>query len=191
MIDSGATVVIRPDSGEPVEVVSKVTNLLAAKFGVEENSKGFKVLKNVRVIQGDGVNPNSIAEILEDLTSQGFSASNIAFGMGGALLQKVDRDTLKFAFKCSAIERNKIWHDVYKDPITDTGKRSKRGRLDLVKEDAENGKTTYRTIRTDDLTRDGENPSSAMRIVYQGGELYNAADDTLDMIRKRAGGEFK
>jgi nicotinamide phosphoribosyltransferase len=48
-------------------------------------------------------------------------------------LQQLNRDTHKFAFKCSAIDRNGVWHDVYKDPITDTGKRSKRGRLGLVR----------------------------------------------------------
>lgn len=191
VIDSGATVVIRPDSGDPMEVMSKVVNLLAAKFGTTENSKGFKVLKNVRVIQGDGVNPDSIAAILENLAGQGFSATNIAFGMGGALLQKVDRDTMKFAFKCSAIERGGVWSDVYKDPITDPGKRSKRGRLDLIKHEDEQGKLSYETIRLDDIQRDGEHPTTAMRTVFQDGELYNAADDTLGAIRERASAEFK
>lgn len=190
IVDSGATVVIRPDSGDPKEVVSKVMNLLAAKFGTVENSKGFKVLQHVRVIQGDGVNPDSIAAILEDLAGQGFSATNIAFGMGGALLQKVDRDTMKFAFKCSAIERGGKWHDVYKDPVTDPGKRSKRGRLDLIKHEDEQGGLSYETIRLDDIQRDGDNPATAMRTVFQDGELYNAADDSLGAIRERASAEF-
>ncbi len=56
VIDSGATIVIRPDSGEPIEVVSRVAKILGEKFGTTINSKGFKVLKNVRIIQGDGVN---------------------------------------------------------------------------------------------------------------------------------------
>jgi Nicotinic acid phosphoribosyltransferase len=191
VVDTGATVVIRPDSGDPKEVVSKVTNLLSQKFGTTENSRGFKVLKNVRVIQGDGVNPESIAAILKDLADQGFSASNIAFGMGGALLQKVDRDTMKFAFKCSAIERAGVWQDVYKDPVTDAGKRSKRGRLDLIKENDEATGVRYRTIRFDDLQRDDTEVATAMRTVFQDGELYNAADDTLGSIRERAGGEFR
>lgn len=191
VIDSGATVVIRPDSGEPVEVVSKVTNLLAEKFGTGTNSKGFKVLKNVRVIQGDGVNPDSIAAILERLTGEGFSATNIAFGMGGALLQKVDRDTLKFAFKCSAIERGGEWQDVYKDPITDSGKRSKRGRLDLIKHEDADGKTKFETIRIDEVNRDDEPAAStAMRTVFQDGEIYELANDSLDVIRQRASAEF-
>lgn len=190
VVDSGATVVVRPDSGEPVEVVSKVTNLLADKFGTTLNTKGFKVLNNVRVIQGDGVNPDSIAAILANLTEQGFSASNIAFGMGGALLQKVDRDTLKFAFKCSAMMVNGEWRDVYKDPATDHGKRSKRGRLDLVKREGIDGEWSYETIRLEDVERNDIASSTAMRTVFENGELYPAADESLEAVRNRASKEF-
>jgi nicotinamide phosphoribosyltransferase len=190
VIDSGATVVIRPDSGDPQEVVSKVTNLLAEKFGTSVNSKGYKVLNNVRVIQGDGVNPQSIAAILESLVSQGFSATNIAFGMGGALLQKVDRDTLKFAFKCSAIQIGGEWQDVYKDPVTDHGKRSKRGRLDLIKIDDGAGNRTFETIRLDEVGRDDTPVRTAMHTVFQDGEIYYTGDESLERIRERASREF-
>ena len=61
----------------------------------------------------------------------GWSADNIAFGMGGALLQQVDRDTQKFAMKCSSALVNGEWIDVMKDPITDSGKKSKAGRVTL------------------------------------------------------------
>jgi nicotinamide phosphoribosyltransferase len=61
----------------------------------------------------------------------GWSADNIAFGMGGALLQQVDRDTQKFAMKCSSAEVNGEWIDVQKDPATDPGKKSKAGRVEL------------------------------------------------------------
>ncbi len=106
VIDSGSTLVVRPDSGDPVEVVSKTLHLLAERFGADTNGKGYRVLKTVRVIQGDGVNPVSIQAILDRMLSEGFSASNIAFGMGGALLQKCDRDTLAFAYKASAAKVN-------------------------------------------------------------------------------------
>jgi nicotinamide phosphoribosyltransferase len=98
------------------------------------NRKGFKVLNHVRLIQGDGVNETSIQEILERLTEQGFATDNVAFGMGGALLQQMNRDTQKFAMKCSAARINGQWVDVFKDPVTDPGKASKKGRLDLVRD---------------------------------------------------------
>ncbi len=178
VVDSGATIVIRPDSGEPIEVVSKVAAILAEKFGTTTNSKGFKVLKNVRIIQGDGVNQESIRAILERLKTEGFSASNIAFGIGGSLLQKISRDTLKFAYKCSAIVTDGEWRDVYKQPITDAGKNSKRGRLDLILKHG-----NYETVKLEaDEEISAEN--SALRIVYENSEML--IDDNLEAIRKRA-----
>jgi nicotinamide phosphoribosyltransferase len=131
VIDSGATVVIRPDSGDPVVVNCKLIEILGKKFGYTTNTKGFKVLNNVRLIQGDGVNELSIRSILGAFMAMGWSADNMAFGMGGALLQQVDRDTQRFAMKCSAAEINGKWIDVVKDPITDSGKKSKAGRVKL------------------------------------------------------------
>lgn len=179
VIDSEATVVIRPDSGDPEKVVSRIMHILASKFGTTTNTKGFKVLKNVRVIQGDGVNEQSIGEILQRLKNEGFSASNIAFGIGGSLLQKVNRDTLKFAYKTSAIVVDGELRDVYKQPITDAGKNSKKGRLDLIKD--ESGE--YKTVRLPDVeTLSAE--KSQLRIIYENGELL--IDDNLEEIRERA-----
>lgn len=133
VIKSGATVVIRPDSGHPATVVLRSLQLLDKKFGSSYNTKGYKVLNYVRVIQGDGINEDSIREILETATKAGYSASNIAFGMGGALLQQVNRDTQKFAFKCSEVTVDGVRKGVSKSPIDDPGKASKKGRPDLVR----------------------------------------------------------
>ncbi len=131
VVASGATLVIRPDSGDPETVCRKLVQILANKFGYTTNSKGYKVLNNVRIIQGDGVNEHSIRMILGGFQAYGWSADNIAFGMGGALLQQLDRDTQKFAMKCSSACVNGQWIDVQKDPITDQGKKSKAGRVTL------------------------------------------------------------
>jgi nicotinamide phosphoribosyltransferase len=131
VIDSGATVVIRPDSGDPVDINRKLIEILGAKFGYTTNAKGFKVLNNVRLIQGDGVNELSIRSILGAFMAMGWSADNIAFGMGGALLQQLDRDTQRFAMKCSSALINGEWVNVQKDPATDPGKKSKAGRVTL------------------------------------------------------------
>jgi nicotinamide phosphoribosyltransferase len=144
VVDSGATVVIRPDSGDPVEINRRLVEILGEKFGYTTNTKGFKVLNNVRLIQGDGVNELTIRSILGAFMAMGWSADNMAFGMGGALLQQVDRDTQRFAMKCSAMSRRvetglredgifgkEEWFDVQKDPATDPGKKSKAGRVTL------------------------------------------------------------
>jgi nicotinamide phosphoribosyltransferase len=133
VINSGATVIIRPDSGNVRTIPLETIERLGAKFGYTMNAKGFKVLKHVRVIQGDGIDgPGVIGDILESLKQAGWAADNLAFGMGGGLLQIVNRDDMKFAMKCSAIMIDGKWHEVFKDPKTDPGKQSKRGRLVLV-----------------------------------------------------------
>lgn len=175
IIESGATLVIRPDSGVPHEVVLKTVQLLDAKFGSTVNSKGFKVLNHVRVIQGDGIDVHSIEAILSTLVGQGFSATNIAFGMGGALLQYVNRDTQRFAYKCSAALVDGEWRDVYKDPVTDPGKTSKKGRLELCDVADE-----YRTMRMDDSQY--EHHLSVMHTVFENGEVTKRW--TLNDIRE-------
>jgi nicotinamide phosphoribosyltransferase len=134
VLDSGATLVVRPDSGDPADVVAKCLRILDKYFGHTVNAKGFKVLNNVRVLQGDGINHQTIRSILYTITLAGYSADNVAFGQGGALLQMVNRDDQKFAMKCSAAFVNGEWVDVFKDPITDKGKRSNKGKLKLVKD---------------------------------------------------------
>lgn len=138
VLERDGCLVVRPDSGDPPVIVLAVLQALGEQFGTTYNDKGYKVLNpKVRVIQGDGVNIDSIYEILRRMDEQGWSADNVAFGMGGALLQKLDRDTLKFAFKCSYVNGaygHGYWErDVYKQPVTDAGKDSKRGRLRLVR----------------------------------------------------------
>jgi len=127
------TLVVRPDSGEPIEIVMQVLETLGEAFGFEVNDKGYKVLPpQIRVIQGDGVNLEQVKDILEEMKRARWSADNIAFGCGGALLQQLNRDTLKFAFKCSNITINGEEQPVWKDPITDPGKVSKKGKFKVV-----------------------------------------------------------
>lgn len=175
--NTGGTLVIRPDSGDPVAIVTETIERLMSKFGFSVNSKGFRVLPAcVRVIQGDGISLQSMEQILEAMKAREQSADNIAFGMGGELLQKVNRDTQKFAMKASAVQVNGQWRDVFKDPITDSGKRSKRGRLALVR--GING--NIETVREDAL----ESRENLLTTVFRNGELLR--DWTFEQIRERA-----
>jgi len=124
-------VVIRPDSGDPVKTTFKVLEILGEKFGYTTNSKGYKVLPPcIGVIWGDGIDYNGINDILKYVAFNKWSAENLVFGMGGGLLQKINRDTQRFAFKCSAQKRNGEWVDIFKNPL-DQSKASKKGRLRL------------------------------------------------------------
>lgn len=159
VIAGGGTLVVRPDSGNPAEVVTDVLNRLADAFGYTINEKGYKVLNHVRVIQGDGITSQTIQAICFSASMSGFSTDNITFGQGGALLQGVDRDSLKFAMKCSAAKINGKWVDVYKDPIDDKGKTSKKG---LV--------TTYRNADGDLVNGVLDWMEPALVIHYRKGE---------------------
>jgi nicotinamide phosphoribosyltransferase len=171
VLDSGATIVVRPDSGDPVKVSVDCVKILYKKYGGRINSKGFKVLHDsIRVIQGDGVNPQSIESILKNLLAAGYSAENMTFGMGGGLLQKLNRDTQKWAMKCSAIEINGVWRDVYKDPITDKGKVSKRGRITLAQQSYW-GEGALVTLRERDIHLATGMGQVVLKEVFRDGEL--------------------
>jgi len=177
VIDSGATIVIRPDSGTPHEVVLRALEMLDVKFGHTLNRKGFRVLNNVRVIQGDGITPDTIQIILDHAAEAGYSASNIAFGMGGGLLQQVNRDTQRFAYKCSAVLFGGGWVGVNKDPITDPEKASKMGRLTLWKVGE-----AYRTGLVNEAWAD--NKIDVMETVFDHGKVFFRG--SFDDIRARA-----
>eukprot|EP00118_Oscarella_pearsei_P006867 m.32025 g.32025 ORF g.32025 m.32025 type:complete len:477 (+) comp31589_c0_seq2:59-1489(+) len=168
--------VIRPDSGDPAKVVCKVLELLGSKFETTVNSKGFKLLPSyLRVIQGDGISYETVGKILEAMKQSRWSADNIAFGSGGSLLQRLDRDTQKCAFKCSYAEVDGKGVNVFKEPITDLGKKSKKGRLTLEIHDGQ-----YQTVQ--------EGAGSAERdllvTVFENGELKK--DYSFEEIRRRA-----
>lgn len=179
IIDSKCTVIIRPDSGIPKDVVLNCLNILSDKFGYTLNKKRFKVINhNIRIIQGDGVNEKSIEEILSNAVDHGFSATNIALGMGGYRLTQLNRDTNKWAMKCCSVTTNKKEIDVFKDPITDIGKRSKKGRLDLIL----NAQNQYQTIQLS--PGQISHPNSVMETVFENGEIKK--EYSLDEIRDRA-----
>ena len=114
------------------------------------------------------------------MIAAGYSLDNIAFGMGGGLLQAWNRDTLKYAMKASAREDTAgVWHDVFKDPISDRGKVSKRGRLGLIKE-CGIGSCGYKTVAKEIADQKG----NLLRTVYRDGKLL--VEDTFETIRDRA-----
>lgn len=168
-------VVIRPDSGNPSYVVRRLLRILGEKFGVTRTEKGFKVLNpKVRLIQGDGIDLATLTVILNDMLAEGWSIDNIAFGSGGGLLQKVNRDTCRFAMKCSAVQVNGVWVDVMKSPVGDATKKSKPGRLIL----AHLPEKGYFTATEDSVYR------NQLETVFQNG--MQMTSDTLALVRQRA-----
>ncbi|CAN5474969.1 nicotinate phosphoribosyltransferase [soil metagenome] len=182
ILQRNGTLVIRPDSGDPVQTLLKVFEILFDRFGSTTNSKGYRVLpKQVRVIQGDGIDHESISLIYKSLKAKGISAENLLLGMGGALLQKVNRDTQKFALKCSYAEVNGEKVNVRKSPMemnelgqmTKSFKASKAGRLKLVHTDG--------GLKTVEENQSGED---VMKTVFENGEIKKIY--TFEEIRERA-----
>ena len=177
ILNGDFTLVVRPDSGNPIKTPARVIELLWEKFGGTVNSKGYKVLhKNVRVIQGDGINLESLENILILVTGMGFSAENLAFGMGGGLLQSVNRDTLKFAMKTSAVQINNEWKDVWKQPVNEPFKKSKKGIQAVIKQSGR-----FKTIPFSSLGRD----KNYLKKIWKNGS-FTGKEETFEEIRKRA-----
>ncbi|HEY2837546.1 MAG TPA: nicotinate phosphoribosyltransferase [Pirellulales bacterium] len=168
--------IVRPDSGDPPTVVVRVLELLGDAFGSSINSLGYRVLNpRVRVIQGDGIDRAMLVKILQAVEANKWSADNIAFGSGGGLLQRLNRDTCRFAFKCASATVNGGERDVFKQPVTDAGKRSKAGRMKLIERGGD-----YVTARDD-----GTSPEpDLLKEVFVDGEI--TAEMNWEAIRARA-----
>ncbi|KAJ3075262.1 hypothetical protein HDU98_008738 [Podochytrium sp. JEL0797] len=134
-IGKGGFLVLRPDSGDPVAVVLEALRNADKVFGHITNSKGYKVINGCSVIQGDGIGYNTIGEILVAVEAAKYSAQNVTFGMGGGLLQKVNRDTMSFATKlCHVQYKDGTIREVMKMPKTDMAKISLPGELGVSKD---------------------------------------------------------
>jgi len=186
IVASGGRLVIRPDSGDPEEIPITIIRMLMDAFGYTVNGRDMKVLPPcVRVLQGDGINEESIGRILANVEAAGFSTENIFFGMGGALLQHCDRDWMKFAMKASAIKINGNWQDVFKDPITDPGKTSKKGRISTVYDPSIKKGNKVVTKRLEDIK---DTDVDLMEIIYEPGFQI---DKNFDELREQSGKSFE
>lgn len=181
IIRSKAKVVFRPDSGDMLEVVPRLLRMQENAFGTTTNDKGYRKINHVGIIYGDGVDRLNMLTMTGNLLAMGYTADCMVFGSGGALLQKVNRDTLKFAQKGSALlYEDGTWEGISKDPVTDPGKRSKEGVL-----------TTARSKMTGELiaARLDLGPLDASFedlhvLVYHTGKFFNKT--TLAEARTRA-----
>ena len=185
IIASKAKVVFRPDSGDMLEVVPRLLRMQEAAFGTElvkgQGGITYRRIKHVGIIYGDGVDRLNLLTMLGNVLAMGYTADVIVFGSGGALLQKVNRDTLKFAQKGSIL----IFEDgttlgIAKDPVTDAGKKSKEGLMTTVRVKA-TGETKPARL---DLGPLGDDVEDLHVLMYHTGTFYNKT--TLDEVRARA-----
>ena len=172
--DGGAhMVVIRPDSGDMHENVVFTLKALKDAFGSEQNAMGFHVLHPaVRIIQGDGINMESYAALLDTLHKHSFSVTNLVCGSGGGLLQNCNRDTLRFAIKANLAIIDGTERGLAKETA---GKTSKRGRLAVEVKDEE--------VETFSNSESGGGVNLLDELVYRDGKRMRFT--SIQQIRSR------
>lgn len=176
--EKGGFHVVRPDSGDPVTCVIDGLLALDKAYGSVVNSKGYKVINNAGIIQGDGIDLAILEDILDAVLRAGYSAENVAFGMGAGLLQKLNRDTCSYAMKLNQrIDENDNVHYVMKCPKTDMSKASYPGELSVYHNGA--------TYVVDSAWNDTERfpVRNELKVIYDCGEFAKA--DTFNTIRNR------
>lgn len=188
--------VIRPDSGDPVDIIcgtdrysasrgpveKGVIELLWETFGGKVNEYGYKELDpHIGAIYGDSITLDRAKTICERLKAKGFASTNIVLGIGSYTYQHNTRDTFGFAVKATygeLTENGKVEErEIFKAPVTDSGeKKSKKGRL-LV-EEGEDGELVCR----DQVTKTQEE-AGLLEVVFLDGKLVK--NQTLGEIRIR------
>lgn len=190
-----AKVVIRPDSGDPVDIICGTysrpsTSELSSPqeqgaieclwdtFGGTINDKGYKVLnERIGLIYGDSITLERQQQILSKLEAKGFDSSNVVFGIGSYTYQYSTRDTFGFAMKATYGEVNGIGREIFKDPATDSGtKKSARGLLRVDKD--KDGNYVLLDKQTPAEEKVGE-----LKTTFKDGELVK--ETTLEEIRAR------
>ena len=177
----GGKVVIRPDSGNATTVPVHVINLLMDAFGYTLTDKGFKQLPSfIGVIQGDGINQLSIRAIFDNMRKEKLAFGNIIFGMGGALTHGEGRDEFSFSQKATwmkFVNGNEV--DLFKDPITDSGKRSYRG--DITTFITDSGKIFTDRVSLMEINKSIKDLTVS---IYKFGEISDT--ENYNAVRERA-----
>lgn len=184
-VGKGGYMILRPDSGDPTEAVLMALVAAEKVFGCDVNNKGFKVIRGCGVIQGDGIDIEVMQKIAGAVEAAGFSADNVAYGMGGGLLQKVNRDTMSFATKLNHIVyKDGGPTDVMKQPQSDSGKFSLPGVLAVKRV---NGIPTVFPKDSGEVA-DEEN---MLQVVYDQGPLESPPWESFDELRQRTKREWR
>lgn len=120
--------VVCGNSGDPTIEPGLVGNDIISKFGFTYNGHGYKVLPPfMGVIQGDGIDVSTFENVLKGWVSAGFSLDNFVLGCGNGISHYGSRDDFGFSVKSVASFHHNRWHPLLKDPITDSGKKSLSG----------------------------------------------------------------
>lgn len=189
-------VVIRPDSGNPADILcgdpnapigspafKGVVELLAEIFGTTMTDQGYKLLdSHIGAIYGDAITIERCTEICERLKAKGFASTNVVYGIGSYTYQYNTRDTLGFAMKSTSVTINGVQTAIFKDPATDDGtKKSAVGRV-MVK-DFGDSKQGHLLIVEDEKAQITHNSPDLLTPLFENGVLLK--ETTLSEIKAR------
>lgn len=192
IMNHNGKLLIRPDSGDIVEISVKTVQKLWDMFGGSVNEKGYKELDpHIGIIYGDGCTLDRVKEIWRHLEELGFAANCITFGVGAFCFTALNedgkmvvltRDTFGIAMKATYGVINGKEYFIYKDPKTDTDhlKKSHKGCCRVYREDG-------RLKCEDELY--GLSDDTLLQTVFYEGHVMKR--ETIEDIRKRLKGECK
>ncbi len=191
ILNRDGKLVIRPDSGDPVDIIcgekrelggqtakeKGVIEILWEIFGGTKNVQGYKVLdSHIGALYGDSITTERAEQICQRLNDKGFASTNVVLGIGSFTYQYNTRDTFGFAMKATSVVVNGERREIFKDPITDDGvKKSAKG---LVKVEREKGEY----VLYDQVSEEEENKGE-LKVIYEDGKFVNKI--SLAEVRKR------
>jgi nicotinamide phosphoribosyltransferase len=199
IMNRNGKLVIRPDSGDPVEILcghgrtelteqelragypefytKGLIECLWETFGGTINEQGYKVLdSHIGAIYGDSITLDRQIEIYTRLEAKGFASTNIVLGVGSFTYQFTTRDTFGYAAKGAWFQENGNDHNIYKEPVTDDGtKKSLKGKCAVIET---NGIYSVQTQCTDEQENSG-----LLQTIYENGNFFNQT--TLTAIRAK------
>lgn len=191
ILEREGKLVIRPDSGDPVDIICGesrnlggnspkergVVEMLWDIFGGTLNDQGFKVLdEHIGAIYGDSITTERAEQICQRLAEKGFATTNVVLGIGSFTYQFNTRDTFGFAMKATSVVVDGQRREIFKDPITDDGvKKSAKG---LVRVDLVDGEYVLVDQVSEEEEKHGE-----LQVIYEDGQFKN--ETNLQTIRDR------
>lgn len=192
ILEHNGCMLMRGDSGDCVEVVTKTVFKLWDIFGGTVNSKGYKVLDpHVKAIYGDSITVQRCEQIYKILAENGFACSNVALGVGSfsfqcieedGILKPFTRDTFSSCIKATYCEIDGKPTPIFKNPKDGGFKKSQKGCCSVYLTDKDDGSISIDFV--DGLTwrsAHEDNPYNFLKPVFRNGDILH--EQSLAEIR--------
>lgn len=186
IMNHNGCLLVRGDSGDCVDVVTRTVFKLWEEFGGTTNSKGYKVLDpHVKAIYGDSITVQRCEQIYDILEKNGFAASNVALGVGSFSFQCIEedgvlkpftRDTFSSCIKATYCEIDGRPYPIFKNPKDGGFKKSQRGLCHVYQ--GSDGKLTFK----DGYTSENLPMNNLLETVFRDGKLVK--EQSLQEIRR-------